>query len=159
MHTTRSKDGTVIAFERSGHGPAIILVDGALCYRASGPSRPLAALLSERFTVYWYDRRGRGDSGDTLPYAPARDFTPVSNLVTFPYILVAHPSVPARNSKRKVFLQWAIPITSVPKALLACGWFPRKQVMVPARSSVSGLTRSSKSTATKARFRPITSAS
>ena len=41
MNTTRSKDGTLIAFERSGHGPALILVDGALCYRASGPAARL----------------------------------------------------------------------------------------------------------------------
>jgi pimeloyl-ACP methyl ester carboxylesterase len=81
MNTTRSKDGTLIAFERSGHGPALILVDGALCYRASGPSRPLAALLSERFTVYWYDRRGRGDSGDTMPYAVEREIEDLDALI------------------------------------------------------------------------------
>jgi len=61
----RSADGTTIAFECSGEGPALLLVDGALCYRESGPSRPLAARLTDRFTVYTYDRRGRGDSGDT----------------------------------------------------------------------------------------------
>ncbi|KRC49788.1 hypothetical protein ASE16_13980 [Leifsonia sp. Root227] len=64
-----SADGTSIAYERSGTGPALVLVDGALCTRAFGPARPLAALLADRFTVYAYDRRGRGDSGDRQPYA------------------------------------------------------------------------------------------
>jgi len=73
MSTVRSSDGTAIAYDKSGEGPPVILVDGALCYRASGPSRPLAALLAPRFTVYTYDRRGRGESGDTAPYAVERE--------------------------------------------------------------------------------------
>jgi pimeloyl-ACP methyl ester carboxylesterase len=73
MNTVRSKDGTLIAFDRSGTGPAVILVDGALCHRAFGPSGPLAALLADRFTVFTYDRRGRGDSGDTKPYSVDRE--------------------------------------------------------------------------------------
>lgn len=68
-----SADGTSIAYERSGTGPALVLVDGALCTRAFGPARPLAALLADRFTVYAYDRRGRGDSGDRQPYAVQRE--------------------------------------------------------------------------------------
>jgi pimeloyl-ACP methyl ester carboxylesterase len=68
-----SKDGTRIAYECSGKGPALILVDGAMCYRDSGPMRPLAELLNTRFTVYIYDRRGRGESGNTLPYAVERE--------------------------------------------------------------------------------------
>ena len=71
--TTTSKDGTLIAYERTGSGPAVILVDGALCYRGSGPARPLAAALAGHFTVYTYDRRGRGESGNTLPYAVDRE--------------------------------------------------------------------------------------
>jgi pimeloyl-ACP methyl ester carboxylesterase len=81
--TTRvhSSDGTAIAFETSGDGPPIILVDGALCYRASGPSRPLAAQLAAHFTVYTYDRRGRGESGDTLPYAVEREVDDIQALI------------------------------------------------------------------------------
>jgi pimeloyl-ACP methyl ester carboxylesterase len=73
MSTVASRDGTRIAFERAGEGPALVLVDGALCHRSFGPMAPLAELLAPDFTVYRYDRRGRGDSGDTAPYAVARE--------------------------------------------------------------------------------------
>jgi len=68
MSTVTSRDGTTIAYTRTGEGPAVILVDGALCYRAFGPATPLAERLAGNFTVYTYDRRGRGESGDTEPY-------------------------------------------------------------------------------------------
>jgi pimeloyl-ACP methyl ester carboxylesterase len=77
----RSRDGTTIAYERSGSGPALILVDGALCSRGFGPSPKLAPLLAPHFTVYAYDRRGRGESGDTLPYSPAREVEDIAALV------------------------------------------------------------------------------
>ena len=81
MSHVRSKDGTVIAYERSGNGPALILVDGALCSRAFGPSPKLAPLLARHSTVYAYDRRGRGQSDDTQPYAPAREVEDIAALV------------------------------------------------------------------------------
>jgi len=81
MNRVRSKDGTLIAYERSGAGPALILVDGALCSRSFGPSPKLAPLLARHFTVYAYDRRGRGLSGDTPPYAPAREIEDIAALV------------------------------------------------------------------------------
>jgi len=65
METAISRDGTPIAYSRVGKGPSLVLVDGALCYRASGPSGPLAAQLADHFTVFTYDRRGRGESGNT----------------------------------------------------------------------------------------------
>ena len=69
-----SADGTEIAYEVHGSGPALVLVDGALCHRAMGPARGLAKELADSFTVYAYDRRGRGDSGPgALPYAAARE--------------------------------------------------------------------------------------
>ncbi len=67
MRYVVSTDGTTIAFERVGYGPALILIDGALSYRGFGPSGPLAAQLAHDFTVYTYDRRGRGESTDTQP--------------------------------------------------------------------------------------------
>jgi len=69
-----SADGTRIAFERAGSGPALVLVDGAFCYREFGPARDVAAALRDAYTVVIYDRRGRGESGDTLPYSPEREF-------------------------------------------------------------------------------------
>lgn len=58
-----SADGTQIAYETTGSGPALVLVDGALCRREMGPARGLARELAGSFTVHAYDRRGRGDSG------------------------------------------------------------------------------------------------
>ena len=71
MNIVRSNDGTLLAFDRSGDGPALILVGGALSDRSA--AAPLAALLAPHFTVFAYDRRGRGDSSDTAPYAVARE--------------------------------------------------------------------------------------
>ncbi len=81
MPTTTSADGTTIAYERIGSGPALVLVDGAMCYRGAGPMRPLAALLQDTFTVYTYDRRGRGESSDTMPYAVAREVEDLQALI------------------------------------------------------------------------------
>ena len=81
MSHVKSKDGTAIAYERSGRGPALILVDGALCSRAFGPSPKLAPLLARHFTVFAYDRRGRGDSGDTPPYSPERELEDIAALL------------------------------------------------------------------------------
>ena len=81
MSVITSPDGTTIAYDHAGSGPALILVDGAMCYRAAGPMRPLAALLRDSFTVYTYDRRGRGDSSDTAPYAVAREVEDLRALI------------------------------------------------------------------------------
>ena len=81
MPAVTSADGTTIAYERTGSGPALVLVDGALCYRGAGPMRPLAALLQGAFTVYTYDRRGRGESSDTTPYAVAREVEDLQALI------------------------------------------------------------------------------
>jgi pimeloyl-ACP methyl ester carboxylesterase len=81
-NTVVSKDGTIIAFNRSGRGSPVILVDGALCCRAMGPSGPLAKLLAPYFTVFTYDRRGRSASGDTPPYAVERELEDLDALVS-----------------------------------------------------------------------------
>jgi pimeloyl-ACP methyl ester carboxylesterase len=81
MQTARSKDGTAIAYDRLGSGPPLILVDGALCSRSFGPMPKLAPLLAERFTVFMYDRRGRGDSTDTKPYSKQREVEDLEALI------------------------------------------------------------------------------
>jgi pimeloyl-ACP methyl ester carboxylesterase len=81
MNTVTSADGTTIGYDRTGDGPPVILVDGAFCGRSFGPMPGLATLLAERFTVYTYDRRGRGDSGDTEPYAIEREIEDLEALI------------------------------------------------------------------------------
>src|SRR6476661_727114 len=80
-HRARSADGTWIAFDRIGAGDPVILVDAALCDRRVGPSQALARLLAPYFTVITYDRRGRGESGDTAPYAIAREVEDIAALL------------------------------------------------------------------------------
>jgi len=77
-----SADGTRIAYEVSGSGPALVIVDGALCQRSMGPSRPLAERLAAQFTVHVYDRRGRGESepGRTA-YDPDREVEDLAAVV------------------------------------------------------------------------------
>ncbi|MGH3085775.1 MAG: alpha/beta fold hydrolase, partial [Rubrobacteraceae bacterium] len=79
METVTSSDGTKIAFERLGDGPPLIVVGGQLCDRAL--TRPTAGELAKHFTVINYDRRGRGDSGDTKPYAVEREIEDISALI------------------------------------------------------------------------------
>ncbi|OKK06671.1 hydrolase [Streptomyces sp. CB03234] len=74
-----SADGTPIAYERRGDGPPLILVSGALCTAAT--EAPLADLLAPHFTTYTYDRRGRGGSGDAVPYAVEREVEDLAALV------------------------------------------------------------------------------
>jgi pimeloyl-ACP methyl ester carboxylesterase len=79
VEKTRSKDGTTIAFDRYGEGPPIILVGGATCDRAM--TRPHAEELAKHCAVINYDRRGRGDSGDTAPYAVEREVEDLEALI------------------------------------------------------------------------------
>ena len=81
MHEVTSKDGTHIAYDKLGEGPAVILVAGAMCARLSWSGPQLSNLLAPHFTVYNYDRRGRGDSGDTKPYAVAREVEDIEALI------------------------------------------------------------------------------
>jgi pimeloyl-ACP methyl ester carboxylesterase len=76
-----SADGTRIAYETLGTGPALIVVDGAMCHRGLGPARGLATELAHHYTVYIYDRRGRGDSGNTLPWHEDREIDDLAALL------------------------------------------------------------------------------
>src|SRR5260370_28561121 len=84
MNTLSSHDGTTIAYGKQGEGPALILVDGALTDHSSGSGWELAKLLAPHFTVYGFDRRGRGESGDTLPYAVDREIDDIEALIDRP---------------------------------------------------------------------------
>ena len=79
MRTTHSADGTRIAFDQTGQGPPVILVVGAFNDRSTGA--PLAKALEAGLTVLNYDRRGRGGSGDTQPYAVEREVEDLEALI------------------------------------------------------------------------------
>jgi pimeloyl-ACP methyl ester carboxylesterase len=78
-NNVRSSDGTSIAFDRSGEGSPLVIVGGALSDRSAAAS--IAPLLAEHFTVFAYDRRGRGDSGDTPPYEVEREVEDLEALI------------------------------------------------------------------------------
>lgn len=81
MNTVISKDGTKIAYDKTGNGPALVLVAGAFSYRKFPGQVELANALSSRFTVYNYDRRGRGDSGDASSYAIEREIEDLNAII------------------------------------------------------------------------------
>lgn len=76
-----SRDGTVIAFEKKGSGPPLIFISGAICHRKFQPIIDDAKILSKAFTVYNYDRRGRGDSGDTETYSVRSEIEDIEALI------------------------------------------------------------------------------
>jgi pimeloyl-ACP methyl ester carboxylesterase len=80
MDRVTSKDGTAIALERVGTGPAVVLVGGAI--DDGSENAPLGTALGDRFTVYNYARRGRGESGDTPPYAVEREIEDLGAIIT-----------------------------------------------------------------------------
>jgi pimeloyl-ACP methyl ester carboxylesterase len=79
MPKVTSQDETTIAYDKKGQGPVLILVLGALNRRSQG--KKLSELLSDRFTVVSYDRRGRGDSTNTLPYSPNKEVEDIEALI------------------------------------------------------------------------------
>jgi pimeloyl-ACP methyl ester carboxylesterase len=81
MRTVVSQDGTKIAYDKQGEGPAVVLVAGALCARLTWSGPQLSQLLAPHFSVYNFDRRGRGDSGDTKPYAVEREIEDIEALI------------------------------------------------------------------------------
>ncbi len=102
MKKVQSADGTIIAFDQLGKGPAVILVGGALEQRAmDSETAQLAPLLAQHFTVFHYDRRGRGDSTDTLPYAVEREIEDIEALINEAghTILMRLPGKRGRNTE------------------------------------------------------------
>lgn len=81
MRATQSKDGTTIAYDVLGSGPALIYITGASCFRKFMPVAQDAKAFAREFTVYNYDRRGRGDSGDTAPWSVEREIEDIAALI------------------------------------------------------------------------------
>jgi pimeloyl-ACP methyl ester carboxylesterase len=116
---TKSKDGTVIAYDKSGHGPAVVIVGGTLGDRSQ--QAPVAALLESDFTVFNYDRRDRGESGNTQPYAVEREIEDLEAILdqagepAFVYatsgcaVLALHAAAAGPGSKIKKLAIWEPP--------------------------------------------------
>ncbi len=81
MNHVISDDGTLITYDVTGFGPALVLVDGAFCHRKYGVTPALVPLLSGSFTIYSYDRRGRGDSSDTRPYSVEKEIDDLTKII------------------------------------------------------------------------------
>lgn len=81
MKKATSKDGTIITYDKSGNGPVVIIINGALGYREYYGDKELAQKLSKEFTVIIYDRRGRGESTDTPPYEVKREIEDIEALI------------------------------------------------------------------------------
>ena len=81
FRTTTSADGTRLAYEVHGDGPPLVYVTGAICHRTFGPIRSGVKVLSDAFTVLTYDRRGRGDSGDSTPWSLDREVEDIAALI------------------------------------------------------------------------------
>lgn len=81
--TIRSADGTPLAVSSTGDGPAVVMIDPAGAFHGLRPMAGAIAPLALGFTVYTYDRRGRGDSGDTLPFTPQREIDDLAAVVDF----------------------------------------------------------------------------
>ncbi len=98
METVKSADGTVIAYDWAGDGPALIVSVGAFCTRQAFVA---PGTLKQCFTVVTYDRRGRGDSGDTQPFAPEREYEDLAAVaaVTGPNRRCCSATRPARRSR------------------------------------------------------------
>jgi pimeloyl-ACP methyl ester carboxylesterase len=81
MKTAQSKDGTILAYDIDGSGPALIYITGASCFRSFWPIVQDAKAFAKEFTVYNYDRRGRGNSTDTQPYAIEREVEDIATMI------------------------------------------------------------------------------
>jgi pimeloyl-ACP methyl ester carboxylesterase len=95
MNTVISKDGTSIAYTATGSGPALIHIYGATCFKDFMFIKQDVKRFSAAFTVYSYDRRGRGDSGDTLPWTVQKEVEDIAALIDSigePVMLYGHSS-------------------------------------------------------------------
>lgn len=81
MRIATSKDGTELAYDVSGDGPVLVYITGATCFRRFRPIVADVEVFATKFTVYSYDRRGRGDSGNELPYAIEREVDDIEAVV------------------------------------------------------------------------------
>ena len=120
METARSADGTVIAYDRTGDGPALIVSVGAFCTRQTFVA---PGALRQRFTVVTYDRRGRGDSGDTQPFTPEREYEDRRGRPS-----PARTDVSVRGTKKSAWGVWLVASLGL---VLVLGHTPVRSVALP----------------------------
>jgi pimeloyl-ACP methyl ester carboxylesterase len=130
MDTVKSADGTIIAYDHMGDGPPLVVSVGAFCTRHTFvPPADLAA----RFTVYTYDRRGRGDSGDTPPYAPEREYEDTPLPPTDPASTIKSLVADGRRGEAVEF--WMTEVVRVPAQAVSdmksMPWFQAMEALTP----------------------------
>lgn len=115
----KSKDGTVIAYDKSGHGPAVVIVGGVIGDRSQ--QAPVAELLANDFTVFNFDRRAHGESGHTEPYAVEREIEDIDAVLreaggsafvygtSGPGVLALHAAAAAPGARMKKLAVWEPP--------------------------------------------------
>ncbi|MCU1350461.1 MAG: alpha/beta hydrolase [Acidobacteria bacterium] len=113
MNTTTSRDGTAIAFDQLGHGAPVILVMGAFNDRRTGAR--LADFLASQFTLFNYDRRGRGDSGDAATYSVQREIEDLEAMIG---VAGGSASVVGYSSGAMIALETAAQTTAITKLVL-----------------------------------------
>jgi pimeloyl-ACP methyl ester carboxylesterase len=118
-HRVESRDGTVIAYEKSGHGPAVVILGGVLGDRSQ--QAPVADLLAKEFTVFNFDRRAHGESEDKPPYAVEREIEDIDAVLdaaggsafvygtSGPGVLALHAASAASGAKMKKLAIWEPP--------------------------------------------------
>ena len=118
-HRVESRDGTVIAYEKSGHGPAVVILGGVLGDRSQ--QAPVADLLAKEFTVFNFDRRAHGESEDKPPYAVEREIEDIDAVLdaaggsafvygtSGPGVLALHAASAAPGAKMKKLAIWEPP--------------------------------------------------
>jgi pimeloyl-ACP methyl ester carboxylesterase len=118
-HQVESRDGTVIAYEKSGHGPAVVILGGVLGDRSQ--QAPVAELLAKEFTVFNFDRRGHGESEDNPPYAVEREIEDIDAVLdaaggsafvygtSGPGVLALHAASAAPGAKMQRLAIWEPP--------------------------------------------------
>jgi hypothetical protein len=118
-YQAKSKDGTAIAYDKSGHGPAVVIVGGVIGDRSQ--QAPVAELLAKDFTVFNFDRRAHGESGDTPPYAVEREIEDIDAVIqaaggsafvygtSGPGVLALYAAAAGPGSKIKKLAIWEPP--------------------------------------------------
>ncbi|WP_416563231.1 alpha/beta fold hydrolase [Nocardia testacea] len=129
MEYTLSADGTKLAYDVRGEGPVLVYITGATCFRTFRPVVADAKAFAAGFTVYTYDRRGRGDSGDTHPHRAEREVEGIEAIIdaaggrahrvgTFTFVRSAQP-FRTRTGRYRMYTRYRVPRCVTPETRAA----------------------------------------